>query len=399
MQAQTVLHKLLMNTCPNIHKVRRQSLEANVLAALTGQCLTVTALGRAMQSEAKQKHCIKRADRLLSNGHLQSECLTIYRAIALRLIGGRQRPIILIDWSDMDDSKRHFLLRASVPVAGSSQTLYEEVHDHATKEKPETHRRFLMRLQAMLPEDCRPILVADAGFRTPWFQLVESYGWDWIGRIRHRHHAALPGTDAWFAAKDLYAQATATERCLGAYQLTKRQPMACQLVLYLGKPKGRVRKNRLGERSRAARSLKQAAREKEPWLLATSLAPCFQLAKKVVRLYRLRMQIEESFRVMKSERFGLGMNRHLTYQAQRLQVMVLIATLALMVLWLLGKVTENLGQHRGYQANSIQHRRILSTIFLGLTVINDRRMSFTADDIKCAWLHLDECIQQQCIIG
>jgi len=156
MQAQTVLHKLLMNTCPNIHKVRRQSLEANVLAALTGQCLTVTALGRAMHSEAKQKHCIKRADRLLSNGHLQSECLTIYRAIALRLIGGRQRPIILIDWSDMDDSKRHFLLRASVPVAGSSQTLYEEVHDNEAKEKPETHRRFLMRLQAMLPEGLPP---------------------------------------------------------------------------------------------------------------------------------------------------------------------------------------------------------------------------------------------------
>src|SRR3990167_8114600 len=121
MQAQPVLHKLLMNTCSPMHKVRRQALEANVLAALTGQRLTVTALGRAIQSEAKQKHCIKRADRLLSNGYMQSECLPIYRAIALRLIGSRQRPIILIDWSDMDDSKRHFLLRASVPVVGSEE--------------------------------------------------------------------------------------------------------------------------------------------------------------------------------------------------------------------------------------------------------------------------------------
>ena len=87
MQAQQVLHKLLMNTCPIMHKVRRQSLEVNVLASLTGQCLTVTHLGRAIQSEAKQKHCIKRADRLLSNAHLQSECLAIYSAITFRLIG------------------------------------------------------------------------------------------------------------------------------------------------------------------------------------------------------------------------------------------------------------------------------------------------------------------------
>lgn len=399
MQAQPVLHKLLMNTCTTMHKVRRLSLAANVLAALTGQSLTVTRLGRAIHSEAKQKHCIKRADRLLSNGHLQSECLVIYRALTERLIGSRQRPIILIDWSDMDECKRHFLLRASIPVAGSSQTLYEEIHDNETREKPEAHMRFLMRLHQMLPEDCRPVLVTDAGFRTPWFQLVESFGWDWIGRIRHRHHAALAGTVDWFAAKDLYAQATTTEQCLGEYQLTKRQPIDCQLVLYKGKAKGRVRKNRCGKRTRAAQSLKQAAREKEPWLLATSIAPCFQLAKKIVRLYRLRMQIEESFRVMKSERFGLGMNRHLTYQAQRLRVLVLIATLALVVLWLLGKITENLGHHRDYQANSIHHRRVLSTIFLGLTVINDWRMSFTTDEIHRAWLNLDDNIQLQCIIG
>lgn len=35
MQAQTVLHKLLMNTCGLMHKTRRESLAANVLGALT----------------------------------------------------------------------------------------------------------------------------------------------------------------------------------------------------------------------------------------------------------------------------------------------------------------------------------------------------------------------------
>lgn len=399
MQAKKVLHKLLMNTCPTMHKIRRQSLETNVLAALMGQCLTVTGLGRAIQSEAKPKHCIKRADRLLSNTHLQSEYLSIYSAITAQLIGHKQRPVILIDWSDMDGCKRHFLLRASVPVEGRAHTLYEEIHTHKTKEKPAIHHQFLGRLHDMLPKTCRPIIVTDAGFRTPWFRMVESYGWDWVGRIRHRHHIALPDTDNWFAAKHIYKQATSTAKYLGHYQLTKRQPIDCQLVLYKAKPKGRIRKNRFGERTRAAHSLKQSVKEQEPWLLATSLCAQSCLAKKAVKLYALRMQIEESFRDMKSERFGLGLNRHLIYRASRLQMMILIATLALMVLWLFGKATENKGQHRDYQANSIKETRVLSLIYLGLMVINDWRISFSTDDIHKAWKDLAENIQQQCCIA
>jgi len=70
MQAEKVLHKLIQKTCPDMHKVRRDSLQANVLASLTGQRLTVTDIGRAIQSRTSPKHNIKRADRLLSNRHL-----------------------------------------------------------------------------------------------------------------------------------------------------------------------------------------------------------------------------------------------------------------------------------------------------------------------------------------
>ena len=46
MLAKQVLHKIMINTCSGIHKVRQDSLEVNVLAALTGRRLTVTDLGR-----------------------------------------------------------------------------------------------------------------------------------------------------------------------------------------------------------------------------------------------------------------------------------------------------------------------------------------------------------------
>ncbi|MDH5408996.1 MAG: IS4 family transposase, partial [Gammaproteobacteria bacterium] len=96
-----------------------------VLAALVGRRLTVTDLGRSIQSKASHKHKIKRADRLLSNPHIHTESIEIYRALCHQHIGSQKRPILLIDWSDMDEHKQHFVLRAAIAMEGRSLTLYE----------------------------------------------------------------------------------------------------------------------------------------------------------------------------------------------------------------------------------------------------------------------------------
>ena len=203
MQAGQVLNRLLQKVCSEMHKMRRTALFVNVMAALHGEVLTVTHLGRSIKSEAKEKHCIKRADRLLSNRRLQGERVGIYTELTRQLIGNKQRPVMIVDWSDMDESKRHFLLRASVPMEGRSLTLYEEVHTVKSKEKPKVHEDFLKALQKMLPPQCRPIIVTDAGFRTPWFKQVEALGWDWVGRIRNRHEVQLSGEEQWIPCKSL----------------------------------------------------------------------------------------------------------------------------------------------------------------------------------------------------
>ena len=301
--------------------------------------------------------------------------MDIYSNLTQGLIGTKQRPVIIVDWSDMDECKRHFLLRASVPLYGRSLTLYEEVHTAKTKEKPKTHRQFLQTLKSLLPPGCRPILVTDAGFRTPWFKQIEAFGWDWVGRIRNRHEVQLPGEEEWIPCKSLYPQATSIPKTLGHARVTASNPIACQLVLYKGKPKGRVHLNRFGQRARSAHSRKQATAQREPWLLGTSLPAGFKLAQKVVKLYAFRMQIEEAFRDLKSTRFGLSLELHRSYQVERLQVLLLVATLALMVAWLMGKATELTGQHRHYQANTVKDRVVLSTIFIGLKVIDDPRLT------------------------
>jgi Transposase DDE domain len=271
------------------------------------------------------------------------------------------------------------------------------VHTLRSKEKPRTHRQFLQTLKTLLPPHCRPIVVTDAGFRTPWFKQVEALGWDWVGRIRNRPEVQLPGEDPWIACKSLYHQATSTPKALGRARVTESDPIACQLVLYKAKPKGRVHRNRLGHPARSAHSRKHVQAQREPWLLGTSLPEGSKLAEKVVKLYTSRMQIEEAFRDLKSARFGLSLELHRIYQVERLQVLLLIATLALMVAWLIGKATEHTGQHRHYQANTVRNRVVLSTIFLGLKVIDDPRVTLQWADLLAATNTLNEIIRSHCL--
>lgn len=390
MQVQCIVQQLLEVVCPDMHRVRRASLLASVLGALRGRRLTVTAIGRALPGGTSQKHGIKRADRLVSNRHLHAQRVKHYQGLCRSLVGATTRPVILVDWSDLDARKRHYLLRASLARDGRSVTVYEEVHTLASKDKRRTHRAFLQQLQALLPVGCRPIIVTDAGFRTPWFQHVEALGWDWVGRIRHRHKMRWRSGGRWFDAKRCYQQASGTARYLGQAVLTRSNPWACQLVVYRGKARGRKHYTCAGNVAQSRRSRTYAARAREPWLLATSLPLTSKLAKQVVRLYRLRMSIEEGFRDMKSHQFGLGLTYHRCASVERLGVLVFIASLALLVLWLLGTATIAQGAHYQFQANSVRHKRILSVLFVGLQMVQDNRIILTRAAMKVAWASLRE---------
>jgi hypothetical protein len=87
------------------------------------------------------------------------------------------------------------------------------------------------------------------------------------------------------------------------------------------------------------------------------------------------MQVEEAFRDLKCTRFGLSLELHRTHYVHRLQVLLLIATLALLVAWVFGNAMELTGQHRRFQANTVKNRPVLSTIFNGLRAFDDHRVT------------------------
>lgn len=152
--------------------------------------------------------------------------------------------------------------------------------------------------------------------------------------------------------------------------MTRSNPLSCHPVLYKGKPKERHKLNCSGALACSKHSEVHSEKEKEPWLLATSLPVTSTMAKKVVKLYSTRMQIEEAFRDIKSYRYGTGLELNMTRDRQRLQILMLIGMLAILVLWLLGTVVIMSGEDRYYQANTEKKRRALSVICLGSRVSN-----------------------------
>lgn len=394
MKVASILNTFLHHVTPTMHKARRKVLNVMVTSLISGAHLSVTSLGRNIDSKTTEKHQIKRSMRLCGNPHLHYEIGTIYSFMTHHLIGHQQHPVILVDWSDLDPRKQHFLLRASVAIEGRSLTVLEEVYALTKKEKPSVHKAFMTKLKSMLPPSCTPIIVTDAGFRVPWFKLIESLGWDYVGRVRNRTFCKNKTDKDWYPIKDLYRFASTIEKNLGTYQLCRNASITCRFVIYQGTKKGRHNFTATGDKTRKSKhSRVHSVREKEPWLLATSLkAKSRREAKKIVKLYRARMQIEESFRDLKS---GLNFNESNTRTLEYLSVLLLLAMLAQYVLFLLGMAVKLSKQHLRYQANSLKTGTILSYQFIGLRAFKDRSLKLRRCDWQAAYLKIQQLMREQ----
>ena len=372
MHALRVLHKKLKQACPTIHQKRLTILILATQALLIGQRLSLTQLGRCLSSKARVKHNIKRIDRLLGNPHLHQERNAIYGFLCRELLKGNTQPLVIIDWSDLTTERDYHLLRASVPVGGRALTLYEEVHHQKDIANPKIHKRFVHALKRLLPDGCLPIVVTDAGFRNTWFKLVIDLGWDYVGRVRNRDMLKPACKSTWKPCKTLYDKATFQARYLGEYTVVRSNPIDTHLYLVKQKAKGRHRYNQDGSRTTRGQSEKMAKRQKEPWLISTSLTGGQDEAKRIINLYKARMQIEEAFRDIKSHRLGFSLSESLTRNRQRLDILLLIGALATFISWLMGILAELEQWHRHYQSNSDKKRRVLSIFFIGCQLVKEK---------------------------
>ena len=364
MRASQVLQKCLPESLGGMHALREAVLLRSVEALIAGQRLTLTDVARAWPGAERVSAPLKAFDRLLSNRHLHGERERVYADMARWLLRGT-RPVIVIDWSDLKADRRWCLLRAAVPVGGRTLPVLDMVFPGKQQGAPSAEKQFLKHLAALMPEHARPILVTDAGFRSPWLREVLALGWDWVGRLRGTTQVKpVEVANEWVPCRALHHLAREKPRLLPLMHINRSHPLACCLAVYRKPAKGRKHLTHQGKVARSKLSRQCAAREREPWLIIASPGLGHMSARQLVALYARRMQIETSFRDLKSHRYGHGFEDSLTRKGHRLAILLLVDALATLVIWLAGLACEATGIDQWlYPAK--RRRKLYSTIRVG----------------------------------
>ena len=387
-----LLHKVFEPASTRIDKrIHRTLIET---AHTLSECrhLSIAGLGRCLQTGTAVKHAIKRIDRLFGNARLHHKREHYYQTMVRLLVGTHRRPVILVDWSGLTRCGEYHFLRACIPVGGRALVIWESTYREHEYSSRKAHREFVRTLKALLPDGCKPIIVTDAGFRCPWFQLVRRQGWDFVGRVRHTTQCSKAQENDWVRIKHYYAQATRTARFLFSGVLSKSNPVAGNFYSYREPKKHRRRKNLRGKTIRSSVSLKHEKRGREPWLLFSSLSEEEYSPKQIIGIYKTRMQIEEAFRDLKNTRNGFSLRHCRSFDRQRLKVALLIGAIAMFALWVLGTIAKQSENYRLYQANTIRHRAVLSTFTIGWQSIK-RKLQYGLTQYQQALATIQACAQ------
>jgi hypothetical protein len=367
-----------------------KSLFDMTTAVIHGSPLMLTAMGRksGALNSGIEKHSIKRSDRLLGNKKLQKKRKCFYRTIS-SFFATITNPLIHVDWSTYYNYN-FLILRASISVSGRAVTIYEEVHPEEKQNNDLVHRSFLENLKSVLPPKTTPIICTDAGYKVPWFKAVESHEWYYLARSRGEVYCQLVAEDEWKKTHTYHQQATGKATELPNILLSKTHEHACRAVLFKGEDMQRKKKNRKGKTTLDSTNIKHSKSAKEPWFLVSNLPADKFKAFHFVNLYKRRMGIEEGFRDCKNEYYGMGLKRSRSRCKERLQIILLIAMLALFYLITLGKAAEMKGFQLNFQANTIKHKRVLSYTYLGRRVMQNARYQLSEDQLICAFIELIE---------
>lgn len=392
MHAAKLLHDLFDKTC----KIDKRIKRALFLSAETlTHCkqLSISSIGRHLPRSAKIKNNIKCIDRLFNNANLYRDGTTFYQSIAHHLIKNEKRPLILIDASRLTRCGTYHVLRASLPSNGRSLTLYDAVYLSNEYQKAKTHSQFLKTLKHLLPVDCKPIIVTDAGFRNTWFKQILSYGWDFVGRVRSKTCYRHTTNENWKPITEFYQQAKLKTAFLGQVILAKSNSIHCYLYLTKQRKKHRQKRNLMGDKVRSSQSKKHERRENEPWLIASSLKK--ENADEVMMIYKKRMQIEEAFRDLKSTRTGFGLRHCRSFSRNRLWVALLISNFAVLTLWLFAIAAKQRHLHYSFQANTEKRRNVLSNFTIGWQVVARPDIRFFKRELMKALIMISTSIIEE----
>jgi hypothetical protein len=96
------------------------------------------------------------------------------------------------------------------------------------------------------------------------------------------------------------------------------------------------------------------------------------------------MQIAETFRDCKGQRWGVGLQAARSPDPQRRELLLLSGTLAMGIHWLVGLAASARPYARHFHANTLKKRAVLSSCVLGRQVLHNRRVHLTSSELLAA---------------
>lgn len=310
-------------------------LGALIQGLLTSQRAGVAAVGRALPGSTSPKHKIKRVNYFL--GHAQVDVLAGARRLAHWLIGGRPVIYVSVDWTKVREWP---VLVASLIYQGRSLPLFWAAMDPRQMYKSMNrfeYSFFQLLKRHVLPAHVQCILLLDRGFRrVNLLKQLMDLAYDFVvrsGGTTHIKHCDYQGKMRdWITARGQLKE-------LKGAEVRQEDAVITRVVGCWD------------------------AKQQEAWILCTNLT---LPKRRIVQLYGKRFQIEESFRDVKSPRFGLGMSAIRVTHIDRLEKWLLVVVSAHIIATLLGGIAKALGLDRCFRSNTTRHKPTDSLFTLGL---------------------------------
>jgi hypothetical protein len=314
----------------DVHATRVLSFANGVVGVLHAAALGIHAIGQGLASAMglDPKHATKQVDRLLSNTGI-----TVWAWFAqwvTFVVAERQELVVALDWTEFDaDDQSTIALYLITSHGRATPLIWKTVRKSELKHRRSSHEwEVVARLHEILPESVNVTLLADRGFGDQKFFLdLDALGWSYVIRFRQNIHVTHDGRTL---SAGEWVPINGHAKMLRNAKITGDQTVIPGVVL------------------------KHQKGMKEAWCIATNRTDLG--AAGVVKLYARRFTIEETFRDIKDNHFGMGLSATHIGSPQRRDRMLLLSAIAQALLTLLGAAGEACGLDRTLKSNTVKTR-------------------------------------------
>lgn len=274
------------------------------------------------------KHAIKQIDRLLSNGGIT--VWEWFQQWVTFVVAERPGVVVALDWTEFDkDDHAVIALYLLTSHGRATPLIWKTVRKSELKAKRNEHEYSVIeRLHEILPSGVDITLLADRGFGDQkLFAHLQVLGWTYA--IRFRGLIKVTHAGRTLPAKE-WVPASGHAKMLRDVTITdEHTPIAAVVV-------------------------KHQKGMKEAWCIATNRVDLG--AQGVAKLYGKRFTIEETFRDLKDNHFGMGLSAtHIGVPARR-DRLLLLGAISHALLTLLGAAGEACGLDGKLKANTVKTR-------------------------------------------